>query len=296
MLREKLEILRRINRKLDLSKASTQLDILLLLANTPEGLTIHEISKILNKKYKSIADALRKMVSKKLVERNENNKYILTSEGILLYKILTSTLGVNKNSHKQDFKSKCRDDWRLIYDVITINHLYNVIMALGLTKDNTLDLETLSKIMGLHKRRAQSYLDLFSQQPFNILKKKVKNSKFGKGIHEILHSKYKRLVYYSLTERGLKIYHRLPYNITHADRKFSFRVFSSIFKTLHPKLLIRRLAIATSLVSLYTLTTIILLLPAIESSPILRQTCAFTSIGLLAFLVVLMFLLYKLFR
>ncbi len=304
LLKEKLDILKRVSERIDVSRASIQLDILLLLATNSEELTIHEISSKLNRRYKSVADALRKMINKGLV-RKHCNIFVLSDEGKILYDTLVSLLEVNRINNRRLKVNAHRDVRDIVHNVITINHLYNVLIALGAVKEKTLDLKTLSKIMGLCVKRAQLYLDLFTQHPFNILHKvyikkptnKLKNiilqltsSLFSKN-----KSKYNN-IHYTLTGKGVRIYNRLLHRplIKNSDKRL-YCILLTLFNTLHPRILIKRLTMLTSFV--LTVTSSYIVLSLIKCFDIMmRRIFGLISLILCLMLMLIFIILYKVYR
>lgn len=298
-LREKLEILRLIDGKVDFSKATVQFDILLSLAVSDSGLTAHELSQRLRLKYKTISDALRKMVFKGLVEKM-GERYILTNEGKLLYDSLLSVLGLTKQDYLK-MKRHERDVWSLTHDLVTVNHLYDAILALGLSERYMLDLKTLAKVMGLSVNRAKVYLDLFTQYPFKLLHV-VRVSGFTQRVKWVIgraiplikgKDKIHTTLYYMLTERGLKVFNRLPYRVKINRNKFTYKLLLRVFDTLHPRIIIKRISLIMSLSLIVVLICAIalIILSSIHQPILIAIDVVILVIVLL--LTVFLFTLYK---
>ncbi len=297
-LREKLEILRLIDKEIDFCKGVVQFDVLLALAVDSTGLTTREIAQRLNMKYKSVADAIRKMTLKGLIIKDEGRHY-LSHDGKILYETLLSVLNLPRQHRYTRVLDESRDVKNLMHNMVTVNHLYEAILALGLSRKNMLDVSTLAKIMGLSTNRAEAYLDLFTQHPLRLLQKVYVDStmqKIKSALSKLITFRRKNKVsslkvHYLLTKRGLKVFNRLFYRVKVNKHKTYYKILASIFNTIHPRVIIRKMITFTVVFSfvvlLYSLISLFSIPIPLHISILFDVILVFTAVIIMIILAML---------
>lgn len=256
-----LETLRELDSMVDFSKGLIQLKILTLLAKESQGLSLKETSQKLMIRYKSIADAMRKLETKELVVRNNENgaeKYKLSEKGYEYYGKLTALLINNPGLHNANVTEKHRVK-DLATDLVVYGYLLDALLALGTAKNNELSLKTLSMAMKLSPHRAQTYLDMFSGDIASIkLFKKTLKPTIMRRIYESFNmNKGSYITFYRLNKEGLSLYYRIPLYIKFKNSKLA-KLAVKFFGSLHPRIVLKcitlSLVIGTVVMSLILVT------------------------------------------
>ncbi|BEP18207.1 HTH-type transcriptional activator ArnR [Pyrofollis japonicus] len=236
MLIERIDSIRELDSVIDLARGWLQIRILILLGAGEA--TVDSLMTRLSQPRKTILDALRKMRQKGLVEDNKGY-YRLTEKGQRLFRII---LGLNSNGLNSPSTVRCRSttDGATPYDIIAKTtrylYLYEALMALGSSPSMELSIETLSSILRLSPRQLDDYLSVYANGALKILKRSIKQC----GV-----LRKRTCVYYRLNNNGLKILHKLP-EYTRIKRSLSNRILVKITRTLHPRLVLKRITIALS--------------------------------------------------
>ncbi|OWJ55686.1 hypothetical protein [Pyrodictium delaneyi] len=244
---EKLELLRRVDSVIDLSRGWLQLYILMLVGEN--GAYVDEVVAALNVPRKAVLDSLRKMRVKGLVDINDG--FIrLTEKGIEIYGILRSVAGTDSISSDM---TTSRYNASSVYDVLSFVtryvYLYDVIVALGSSPGYELPLEDLAAIARVGSRQLDEYLSVYTRREPRLLARVLRNSGWGP---------FRRTrVYYRLTRDGLKLLHRLP-EYMRVRRSTAARILVSITRTLHPRLVLKRLMFITSLGSAIAMSIVVI--------------------------------------
>lgn len=244
---KKLELLRRVDSVIDLSRGWLQLYILMLVGEN--GAYVDEVVTALSVPRKAVLDSLRKMRVKGLVDINDG--FIrLTEKGIEIYGILRSVTG--SDSIGSDMTAS-RYSASSVYDVLSFVtryvYLYDVIVALGSSPGYELPLEDLATIARVGSRQLDEYLSVYTKCEPRLLARVLRNSGWGP---------FRRTrVYYRLTRDGLKLLHRLP-EYMRVRRSTAARILVSITRTLHPRLVLKRLMFITSLGSAIAMSIVVI--------------------------------------
>ncbi|MEJ5292622.1 MAG: MarR family transcriptional regulator [Candidatus Methanosuratincola sp.] len=261
VLAQGLEQLRSVDRMIDLSKSTLQLDIMLAINNRGEA-SPAEIASAIGQRRKAVTDALRKLRNKGLVElTNEGSRtstYILTEDGkntiSTLYRFvagekLSNPAGAARvepqrhqparaalNNESGDPKSQIGTQLPLA--VV----LSRVLFALGMSKGNCLSLKSLSDVMGLSQQRTESYLEAFMNWEPKLFRRYMDETAWAKVLRRLgLKGGAKHLEpVYALTQEGMQHFYRLP-SYMRLKRSFAYRVLRRITNTPDPRGIFRRI-------------------------------------------------------
>lgn len=284
-----ISILRRIDREIDFARGSLQISILLELGKSVNGLAIRDLAKRLNERNKSIADALRKMMLKNIVEKTRNGNsyeiYMLTEHGQKLYEDLMKVVkgnGFASPIHKRKTNVMPHD---FSLELIKKDYINDIVITIATSKKRIVSIKEIAESMGLSIQRAQAYLDMYSGRDAPIrLFKRVETSfldleeerkKTMPRILKIIGFKKKNnKVFYILTEDGLAVFHRLPFYTKYATSKTA-KLIQKLFNSLHPRLVAKRLFRTLTIANI---SIAILSLSISISMPILSILLLLTSI------------------
>ncbi|MDI9644450.1 MAG: MarR family winged helix-turn-helix transcriptional regulator [Candidatus Verstraetearchaeota archaeon] len=259
----RLEQLRDVDRLIDISKSTLQLDIILAL-NSRGELSPAEIASILGQRRKAVTDAMRKLRIKGLVEpASENGKsatYRLSSQGAECISVLYRFVG-----HEGRAKPEAKADPALgsktaqkpdssvpgvvgnISQLPFASALSQLLFTLGTAKGNALPIEELAGVMGLSVQRTESYLEVFMNTEPRLFRKYSDDPSWARLLRKVgIRVKPKQLVtYYGLTQEGLQQFYKLP-AYTKLKRSRTYRVLSSLTRSSSPRGILRRLGIGTA--------------------------------------------------
>ena len=265
-VKRRISLLRELDSLIDFSRGELQLNIIIKLGETGgRDLTASQLSKILGERYRSVIDALHRLERKGLVEKKVGERgillYTLSAIGKWYYNTLTKLLNLKGEMEAEDQHLSHKTILRhFTKEARTIDYIVDAIIALATTGKKRLPLETLASIMGLSTTRAQSYLDLYSQktsQP-KLFKKTIKQpTLISRILNKIGLKKSRTKVYYELTEEGLTVYHKLPYYMKLRGNTPA-KILTTITRTGHPKIALKRLLIIETIGSIIALYALIL--------------------------------------
>ncbi|HIQ23806.1 MAG TPA: hypothetical protein EYH50_02010 [Pyrodictium delaneyi] len=263
---DKLELLRQVDSVIDLSRGWLQLRILMTIGD--KGAYVDDIVALLDVSRKAVLDSLRKMRVKGLVSIS-NGFVQLTDKGMEVYNILRNVVSDSSASSGTLMPPSSTPS---VYDVLSFVtryvYLYDVIAALGFSPRYELPLEVLAAIARVGPRQLDEYLSVYSRREPRLFSRVLRSTGWGP---------FRRTrIYYRLTRDGVKLLHRLP-EYMRVRRSLAARVLVSITRTLHPRLVLKRLVFVTSLGSAIAMSIVV----------------AYPSVGVIvlgAWLVVLSFL------
>lgn len=230
---EKINQLKQVDRMVDISKSTLQLEILLSL-NTREAATVVDIVSILGQRRKAVTDALRKLKNKGLIEQSSDGKfYKLTENGSKCIRILADFMG--------DDKPKINIPRMDHLDSLPLTSVAaQIIMIMGTSKDYRMSLKDIAQTVGLSPQRIQSYLDLYVDGEPKLFKRYTDESSLSKTLSKLGIKLRRYETYYALTKEGLMQFYRLP-TYTKLKQSLAYRVLSKITGTSNPKSIFRRL-------------------------------------------------------
>lgn len=162
-LAESLRRVREIDRLIDLSKSTIQLEILLFLG-LRENATINDIVTNLNYRRKAITDALRKLCKKELIVRRNEELY-LTEQGRKYIENLLSILGFKEIPHSTHPSKKFKKLRQIINNLSIAYYIHETLLYLALSPRKMASIETLSQVVNLSPQRLRTYLDLYTNNP-----------------------------------------------------------------------------------------------------------------------------------
>ncbi len=260
----KVDILRELDSLIDFAKGSIQLKIIIALANSRNGLTAKDISMATGLKYKTVQDAIRKLVSKDLVVKESNSAidmYKLSSKGEEYFSKLIKIL--NGSSDMFSWRGQSRrvllPDF--INNMVLYDHIADAVIAIATSSNGELPLSKIAEAMKLSPERARSYLDLYSERisPIRLFKRYEKESRIRKIISKIL----RRLnigirinvaqPWYRLTDEGMTVFYRHPYYLKYKKSRLS-TIVTKLIGSAHPRIVIRfitRVSLIILAVSMY---------------------------------------------
>ncbi|MET1101010.1 MAG: hypothetical protein ABWW69_00815 [Pyrodictiaceae archaeon] len=235
-LLERLEILRRLDSVIDLAKGWLQLRILVALGSGASS--VDEVVSIVRVNRKAVLDSLRKMRLKGLVESHEDGSLRLSERGVEVYRLIISTINGYRGARERG-----GDAAVTVYDVsgvlVRYLYLYEAVIALGLAKGHELSLEELSSIIRLSPRQLDSYLRRYAEdEPKLFIRTTSRRSLLDKLLR-------RSGVKYRLGREGLKLLYKLP-EYLRFKRSFPVRVLSILTRTMHPRLVLKRLTLIIS--------------------------------------------------
>ncbi len=234
LILDRIDILRRIDQVIDLSRGWLQLRILIIVGD--KSATVEEVSRKLGISRKNIFDSLRKMKTKGLVELN-NGLIKLTEKGEEIYNLLRELASTSRASPTATLPLSL-NTYEVLSLITRYVYLYEVLVALGSSPHYELSLNSLSSIVRISPRQLDEYLSIYTRLDPKFFQRIVRQTKLG------LFSRNR--VYYRLTREGAKILHRLPEYIR-SRRSVSSKILVAITRTLHPRLVLKRLVLILSL-------------------------------------------------
>ena len=240
-LYEGLELLRRVDAHVDLSRGWLQLRLLVELGRRGGEASVAELAEALGVQRKAVLDSLRKMRHKGLVTQ-ERGRVELTSKGLDLYRSLLQALGASSGVEPARRRTGGSIGYWNAYELASrlIRHiyLYDTILALAYAPGHMLSLESLASATRLSPRQLDEYLILYTRGDGpRLLQRTVKET--GRGPLR------RQRVYYRLTREGEKLLHRLP-DYTRLRRSRAARLLARITRSLHPRLALKRLMMLVS--------------------------------------------------
>ncbi|MCX8182690.1 MAG: winged helix DNA-binding protein [Candidatus Methanomethyliaceae archaeon] len=232
-----IEKLRELNKVVDTTKGTLQIQILALLKNGHDSKTARELSTLTKRRRKSVTDALWKLKSKGLIDTENKNgevAYRITPKGTKYVEELITFFKPDSVPDVIGGLSGVVELLPLFY------YTYDAVVALGMADDSGLSLKELSNIFGLSLDRTETYMDLFTNAPGARLFRKMNE----------LEPRY------CLTEDGKRVFSNLSQY--KKMERLSSSLFSFITRSKHPKKTYARLSAELGLGSFLTsLLTII---------------------------------------
>ncbi len=271
VLSEGMDKLRSIDRLIDISKSTIQIDILLTLSRGE--MTSAEIAKEICQRRKAITDAMRKLRVKGLVDEvteegiGKSARYALTAAGHGCLNTLLNLTHPNSNPKAettQDTHRAVSDPWPkdriplpgqcpppggTIYTVDASSFpiaaiTSELIMVLGSESGNVMSSKRLARTVGLSEQRLESYLEVYLNGTPKLFRQYVDRPGWAKVLSKLglKSSTRKTETYYGLTSEGLQYYYRLP-SYSKLKNSLSYRVLSRLVGTAHPKAMFKRLTL-----------------------------------------------------
>ncbi len=241
LILDRISALRRVDQVIDLSRGWLQLRILITIGDS--GASIDEVVRKLGIPRKTLFDSLRKMKSKGLVELVDGD-IKLTDRGVEVYNILRSIASSNQLATPARV-SPSLSTHEVLSLVTRYVYLYEVLVALGSSPRYELSLDSLSSIVRISSRQLDEHLSIYTKLEPRLFQRVVRQRRIGFF--------QKSKVYYRLTREGAKVLHRLPDYIRY-KRSLSSRILVSITRTLHPRLVLKRLVLILSVGSAVFMT------------------------------------------
>jgi len=267
VLNERINQLRSIDKLVDISKSTIQIDIMLTLNKGDK--TSAEIAKEIGQRRKAVTDAMRKLRVKGLVnevEEDENlksSRYRLTHSGSNCLSTLLEFTGSDKGCIGEKIGyQRSGDTLENTIDGPAIQSsprsflgmqndanafpmaavVSELILTLGTAKGNIMSRKDLAKAVGLSEQRAESYLEVYLNGPTKLFRKYTDAPKMVRLMSKFgLRSKTKKMeTIYGLTNDGMQHFYRLP---TYAKLKQSiaYKFFSKMTFSSQPKNIFKRL-------------------------------------------------------
>ncbi|MCS7098578.1 MAG: ArsR family transcriptional regulator [Candidatus Methanomethyliaceae archaeon] len=231
VLMERILQLRNVDKIIDLSKGTLQLDILLAISSKGEA-TISDIVEITGQRRKAITDALRKLKNKNLVESSDKKRFRLTQEGERCIKMLAEFLGNSQNIGSIEHG---------LPDIIPKSSILSqIIIALATSRNNRMTVKEIARAIGLSPQRAQSYIDLYVNRESSFFKKYTDETSISKLLSKLGISSKKYETYYALTKEGFQQFYKMPLYLK-MKQSLAYRILSKITFTKNPRLIFRRL-------------------------------------------------------
>ncbi|MHC1637283.1 MAG: winged helix-turn-helix domain-containing protein [Candidatus Nezhaarchaeales archaeon] len=241
-LMDRISKLRSIDKVVDLSRSSIQLEIMFLLSSRGE-LTAHEIARIMGQRRKSITDALRKLKLKDVVEEVDvggERLYKLSPFGEKCLNSLLEATGLKSLIGERQSLYRSEGLENVVKNMALSYYVFESIVAAGLAR-RKIDASRLAKIVNLSSQRLQAYLDVFTGDANPKLFRKYNVPTKLSNLLQKLRINYKRTrTVYVLTDEGIKLFLRSPQYVKLKSSKI-YRVLSLITGSCHPKEMWQRL-------------------------------------------------------
>ena len=269
VLNEKINQLKSIEKLVDISKSTIQIDIMLTLSNGEK--TSADIAKEIGQRRKAITDAMRKLRIKGLVnevEEDENLKsarYKLTYSGSNCLSALLDLIGSDNDQISEKIgyilgnnAFGTKDDDSAVQlpsksflgmqnDINTFpiaSVVSELILILGTAKGNIMSRKDLAKAVGFSEQRAESYLEVYLNGSTKLFRKYTDVPKIVRLLQKFgLRTKTRKMeTIYGLTEEGMQYFYRLP-TYMKLKQSVTYKLLSKITLTSQPKNIFKRLNI-----------------------------------------------------
>ncbi len=242
-LMERLSKLKSVDKVVDLSRSTIQLEIMFLLSSRGE-LTAHEIAKLMGQRRKAVTDALRKLKLKDVVEEVDaggERLYRLSPFGEKCLHALLEATGLKGLISEKQGLYKVEGLEGVIKNMALSYYVFEGLIAAGLA-NRKIDVNRLAKIVNLSPQRLQAYLDVFSGDANPRLFKKYSTPTLLSSILQKLKINYRRSkTIYVLTDEGARLFLRSPQYVKLKSSKL-YRILSFITGACHPKELWQRIS------------------------------------------------------
>ncbi len=236
-LEERLELLRRVDSYVDLSRGWLQLRLLVELGRRGGEATVSELAAALGVERKAVLDSLRKMRQKRLVAQGKRGP-ALTERGMDLYRSLVHVVAGKARPQPGEAARGESDVYSLVASLTRHHYLYEALTALAYAPGHMLPLAALASLARLSQRQMDEYLQVYTRGAPRLLHRLVKEQRLG--------PLRRQMVYYKLTREGEKLLHRLP-DYAWTRRSRAARIIAAVARTLHPRIALKRLMVLISL-------------------------------------------------
>ncbi len=240
-----VSMLREVDAAVDFARGWLQLRILLSVGYLGRC-SVDRLVEVLGERRKAILDSLRKMRAKGLIEGE--GELSLTEEGRRVYGTLLSVLGSSRRASAGTTLSRAAAQ-DIPRDVLRFSYLYDVLVALGTSKGYELPLSTLASVTRLSPTTLEDYLKPYVEDELRLLKRVVRGGRLTG-----------RRVFYRLTDEGLKVYHKLPDYVKYRGSLVAM-VLRSLTRSGHPRIVLKRVALALAIGSAITSALVAVLAP-----------------------------------
>ncbi|MEM1541809.1 MAG: hypothetical protein QW101_06555 [Ignisphaera sp.] len=293
LLNTRINMLRELDAVIDFARGGLQLNIIMELGRNDDGYTVKDIARILNERPKAVLDAMRKLVVKGLVVKDDKNGYDLyrlSEKGMEFYGRLAKMLGFieyykGERVSKAQIKAMVLD---IASDLVKYHHIADVVITIATSKNQEASIRTIAEGMKLSVDRAKTYLEMYSESrsPLRLFKKvEKKRSKVIETFVEIMNPLLNKIGIkilnnnhtYRLTKEGLMVFYRHPYYVKFKNNLLT-QIGSTIFGTLHPRVVIKR---ATLMVMIVTALALLLSLALPSITPFVLGACIIISTTIL---------------
>lgn len=185
----KIELIKELDTMLDFAKSTAQLEIMLYLSTSKEGLTARDIAQALNMRLKTVYDALNKLVSKELVERTEEEGYKLSTVGNEFIEKLLRVVTGSEPRGLQQVSLGINNLNTVMRNLVTFKYVHDTMLILALTDSDKISLKKLARLFKTSEQTLSEHLELFCKKEggLGLLKKSVRDD---------------GTTYYSLTDLG----------------------------------------------------------------------------------------------
>ncbi len=271
----KLQLLRELDSIVDFARGYVQLKVMMTLSSG-EPLSAKDIGLAVSEKRKTVIDALRKLVDKGLVMKEESSGEVLYRLSELGREYLNKLNDVLERAHKDlsdDINSRsplANTAHDIASNIAKYVYLMDALIAIATSRRRELSLIDVADAMKLSPDRAQSYIEMYAEKNSNA-KLFTRIERRSKSL-ELLAKVLRRLgltvrinlSVYRITDDGLTVFYKLPYYIKY-KRGIIVKVIAKIFGSAHPRLVLKKamlylglVTIATGLLSIITSSTIML--------------------------------------
>lgn len=257
-LDSRLQVLRELDSVIDFARGFLQLRIVLCLG-LRGSMTSRDIAAVLGERQKSVVDAIRKLVSKGLIIKESDgglDLYRLSDTGLDFYRRLQSVVG--DGWRHRVTKEERRE---MIVDIAAAltkyTHLMDALIAVATSRDGELSLADIADAMKLGIDRAKTYIEMFSDKRSGIrmFKRVERSSTMLETLAKILKpfgiNIKTTVTLYRITEEGLTIFYKQPYYLKY-KKSLAGRIVTKIFGSAHPRIVLKRMAMAMLVASLAT--------------------------------------------
>lgn len=187
-----LRNIKELDSLIDFSRATLQLNIVLTLSNSINGLTAEDIALRIGCRRKPILDALRKLEIKGLIVR-KGDIFELSDLGIKYLEQLRTLLRINKSL----LKNSNLDVRETAHKLIFYGTLKDIVLILGKEKEATL--EKLSKALGISARKTRNYIVYLNNMTKNNIVKSIRRKRLLGTKRVYVLTSYGRKIYKAIT-------------------------------------------------------------------------------------------------
>ena len=242
-LMERLSKLKSIDKVVDLSRSTIQLEAMFLLSSRGE-LSAHEIARLMGQRRKAITDALRKLKLKDVIEEVDvggERLYRLSPFGEKCLNTLLEATGLKSLIAERHSLYKFEGLENVIKNITLSYYVFECLIAAGLA-GRKVDVNRLARIVNLSPQRLQAYLDVFSGNVNPKLFRKYNvPTRLSSILQKLRINRRRSKIVYVLTDEGTKLFLRSPQYVKLKSSKL-YKILSFITRACHPKELWQRLS------------------------------------------------------